>query len=73
MQVVGQFMHKKTKPFVLLLGLSSRHFNVALCSELSDCVGDGVVQAAVQRAELIDRKWRVAFYGEVSDGLTQSP
>jgi hypothetical protein len=44
---------------------------VALDHELRDCVGDRVVETAVQRAELFDRERRVELDRQVGDGLAE--
>jgi hypothetical protein len=45
--------------------------SVALGDELGHGIGDGVVEASVQRPELDDRERRVALDRQVGDGLAQ--
>ena len=47
------------------------HGRVALEAELGDRVGDGVVQAAIEGAELVDRERRIALERQVGDGLAE--
>ncbi len=68
---VAQLVNQHAKPLVLLDRPRARHARIALRTELAHRVGDRVVKAAVERAELVDRERRVAFDGEVGDGLAE--
>jgi hypothetical protein len=51
--------------------LPTRDGDIALLTEFCDCIGDRVVQAAIQRSKLGDRKGCVAIECQLGDRLTQ--
>ena len=52
--------------------LLSRNSRIALSGELTYSVGDCIVEAPVQRSELVDGEGSVALDGEVSDRLAKN-
>ena len=68
---ISQLMGEKAQPLgERLLVLLARQA-IALVRELGDRVGDGIVQAAVEGAELVDLDRQVALEREVGDRLAQ--
>src|SRR5471032_511070 len=68
---VTQFMRKKSG---LLIRLDSAFLigsTVALVAKLCNRIGDRVIQATIERSELIYLKGRIALKREVRDGLAQ--
>ncbi|HEY3584394.1 MAG TPA: hypothetical protein VGL90_08445 [Casimicrobiaceae bacterium] len=68
---VAQLVCEKPKAFIELVHLLVRNDQVPLITEFRDRHGDGVVEAAVQRAELVDADGGVGFDCEISDGLAK--
>ncbi|MEJ8816073.1 hypothetical protein WKW77_33805 [Variovorax ureilyticus] len=64
-------MHQHTQALVLVGGLLKCDAGVPPDAELGDCVGNGIVEATVQRAKFIDGERGIEFNGEVCDGLAE--
>ena len=68
---IPQLMYQKADAFSGLVRVGRQQPGVALGSELQHGVRDGVVEASIQRAELIDGKGGVALKRQVRDGLAE--
>ena len=64
-------MREETGLFVCRMSLLICDGMVTLIAEFGDRVGDRVIQAAVERSELIYLKRRIALVRQVCDGLAQ--
>src|SRR5471032_1760030 len=68
---VTQFMRKKSGLLVSLDSAFLISSGVALVAKLCHRICDRIIQAAIERSELIDLKGRIALKREVRDGLAQ--
>ena len=64
-------MGEESQPLVQCVGLQARHDEIMLIAELGHRRGDGVVQATVERPELVDADGRTALERQVGDGLAE--
>ena len=69
-QQVSQFMGEKSEPFGPACGFAIDARLIALTSVLGHRARDGIVQASVQRAEVVGADRCVHFHCEFGDGLT---
>ena len=53
------------------MGLGIGHQQVALVTELGDSIGDRVVEASIERTELVDLDNRIKLEGQVRYGLAK--
>jgi hypothetical protein len=70
-EVVAQLVSQEPGPLMFRGVLPTRYGDVALFTELRHRIGDRVVQAAIQRSKLGDRKGCVAIECQLGDRLTQ--
>src|SRR5690606_31855145 len=70
-QKIAQLMREESQPLVQCVGLQVRYDEIVLVAELGDRRGDGVVQAPVERPELVDADGSAAFERQVGDGLAK--
>jgi hypothetical protein len=68
---VPQLMYQEADAFSGLVRVGRQQPGVALGSELQHGVRDGVVEASIQRAELVDSKGGVALERQIRDGLAE--
>jgi hypothetical protein len=66
-------VHQKADALLGFLRVMRQYLGIALGGERHHGVRDGVVEAAIQRAELIDGKGGVALEGQVRDRLAEFP
>jgi hypothetical protein len=64
-------MYQEADAFSGLVRVGRQQPGVALGSELQHGVRDGVVEASIQRAELVDSKGGVALERQIRDGLAE--
>ena len=72
-QIIPQFVGKKTNLHIGRLGLLIRNHKVPLVVELRHRHGDRIVETAVQSAEFIHLQIFIPLKGEVRDGLAEIP
>jgi hypothetical protein len=65
-------MREESQAFIIANGFGIKNGLVA-SSVLCNRTCDRVVQASVQRAEVLDVDWRIQLQREVGDGLTYIP
>jgi hypothetical protein len=64
-------LNQEPDPLIGCRFVLAGHGRVALKAERGDRICDGVVQAAIQRSELVDGERRIALERQVGDGLAQ--
>ena len=70
-QCITELVSQKAQPLFLTGNLMHRNLHVTLKAEFGDCICDGVVQASIQCAKLINGKRRVPLKSQISDCMTQ--
>ena len=68
---VAQLVREKSQPFINRVRLLIGDDRIALAIEFRDSNGDSVVEAAVESAELVCLKGRIAFESEVGYCLAE--
>ena len=64
-------MREHSQALMECIGVSIRHQPVALIGEFRDRIGDGIVEAAIERSKLINLDRDIVLEGQIGDGLAQ--